>query len=486
MADLRAIPSIESLRQRPLVRQLERSFGRPAIVEALRRAAASVRRDLAARGARPALQQPGEGVTGQAAAGQEAVARAIEAAAAADLEASIRPSLRRVVNATGVLVHTNLGRSPLAPAALDRVREVAGGYSNLEYDLVSGGRGARDLHAEALLQRLLGAEAAVVVNNNAAATLLVLAALAAGRDVIVSRGELVEIGGGFRVPDVMAQSGARLREVGTTNKTRVDDYRAAVTDATALILRVHRSNFRIEGFTEQPSLAELAALGRERGIPVAEDLGSGYLGTPGEEGDEALDALLRGEPRVRASLDAGVDLVCVSGDKLLGGPQAGIVVGRRALVDPVRKHPLMRALRVDKLTYAALEATLGEYVAGRAGRTVPLLAMLRAGVEEIDARAEALRTSLAKAHAGSGARLEVIDGQSAIGGGTTPGLGIPTRLLAVGLPQGPDWLDGRLRRHATPVVARIERDRLLIDLRSVDPRDDAVVLEALGTALSQA
>ena len=469
MPDFRAIPSIESLRQRPLVQQLERHYGRPAIVEALRRAAASARRDLAGRDTAP---------------GQEAVARTIEAAAAADLEASIRPSLRRVVNATGVLVHTNLGRSPLAAAALDRVREAAAGYSNLEYDLEAGGRGARDLHAEALLQRLLGVEAAVVVNNNAAAILLVLAALAAGREVIVSRGELVEIGGGFRVPDVMAQSGARLREVGTTNKTRVDDYRAAVTDATALILRVHRSNFRIEGFTEQPGLAELAALGRERGIPVAEDLGSGYIGLPGEDGAEALDALLGGEPRVRASLDAGIDLVCVSGDKLLGGPQAGIIVGRRALVDRVRRHPLMRALRVDKLTYAALEATLGEYVAGRAGRTVPLLAMLRAGVGEIDARAEALRARLVERCGGTGAGFEVIDGQSAVGGGTTPGLAIPTRLLAVGIPQGPDWLDARLRRHATPLVARIERDRLLIDLRSVDPRDDAVVLEALASALA--
>jgi L-seryl-tRNA(Ser) seleniumtransferase len=474
MPDPRAIPSIESLRQRPRVRQLERHFGRLAIVDALRRAAAAVRGELVRQGAGPG---------GDAGTGQEEVARAIEARTAADLEASVRPSLRPVVNATGVLIHTNLGRSPLAPAALARVGEVAAGYSNLEYDLASGGRGARDLHAEALLRRLLDVEAAVVVNNNAAATLLVLAALAAGREVIVSRGELVEIGGGFRVPDVMAQSGAVLREVGTTNKTRVDDYRAAITGESALILRVHRSNFRIEGFTEQPALADLAALGRERGIPVAEDLGSGYIGLPGEEGGEALDARLEGEPRVRASLEAGIDLVCFSGDKLLGGPQAGVIVGRRPLVDRVRRHPLMRALRVGKLTYAALEATLGEYVAGRAGRTLPLLAMLRASAGEIGARTEALRVRLAEAHDRERARVEVIEGQSAVGGGTTPGLGIPTRLLAIGLPQGPDWLDERLRRHDPPVVARIERDRLVIDLRSVAPEDDALVLEALTTAL---
>ncbi|HOC17527.1 MAG TPA: L-seryl-tRNA(Sec) selenium transferase, partial [Vicinamibacterales bacterium] len=293
MADFRLIPSIDTLRHRPRIKLLERHFGGPAIVDALRRAAAAVRGDLA-------RQAPG-GPRGTG-PGKEEIAEAIEARTEVELAASVRPSLGRVINATGVLIHTNLGRSPLSPAALDRVREVAGGYSNLEYDLGTGGRGARDVHAEALLRRLLGVESAVVVNNNAAAALLVLAALAAGREVIVSRGELVEIGGGFRVPDVMAQSGAQLREVGTTNKTRVDDYRAAITDRTALILRVHRSNFRIEGFTEQPSLASLAALGRERGIPVAEDLGSGYIGMPGEEGDEALDARLGGEPRVQASL----------------------------------------------------------------------------------------------------------------------------------------------------------------------------------------
>ncbi len=473
MPDFRLIPSIDALRQRPRIKRLEHHFGGVAIVEALRRAAAAVRGDLA-------KQAPGgPGGTGR---GKEEIAEAIEARTEAELAASVRSSLRRVINATGVLIHTNLGRSPLSSAALERVCEVAGGYSNLEYDLATGSRGARDVHAEALLQRLLGVESAVVVNNNAAAALLVLAALAAGREVIVSRGELVEIGGGFRVPDVMAQSGAVLREVGTTNKTRVDDYRAAITDRTALILRVHRSNFRIEGFTEQPSLAALASLGRERGIPVIEDLGSGCIGIPGEEGDEALDVRLGGEPRVQASLAAGIDLVCFSGDKLLGGPQAGIIVGRRPLVEQVRRHPLMRALRVDKLTYAALEATLGEYVAGRAGRTLPLLTMLRADEEAIGARATRLAENLLSRLRATGVTVEVIDGHSAAGGGTTPGLGIATRLLAIGLPQGPDWLDERLRQHEPPVVARIERDRLLLDLRSVGPEDDVVVEAAVRAA----
>ena len=472
MTHLRLIPSIDSLRRRPRIRELEHEFGGPAIVDALRRATGALRAG-----------------TDSTSTDREAIATLIEGRVDADLRAVIRPSLRRVVNATGVLIHTNLGRSPLAPAALDRLREVATSYSNLEYDLAQGGRGGRDIHAEGLLRRLLDIEAAVVANNNAAATMLILAALAAGREVIVSRGELVEIGGGFRVPDVMAQSGALLREVGTTNKTRVDDYRAAIGDRTALILRVHRSNFRIEGFTEQPSLAALAALGRERGIPVVEDLGSGYIGMPGEEGDEALDALLGGEPRVAASLAAGIDVVCFSGDKLLGGPQAGIIVGRQALIDVVRRHPLMRALRVDKLTYAALEATLGEYLAGRAGRTLPLLRMLRASAETVGTRAEAVRMGLAYAVAatpGGNVRLEVVDGESAVGGGTTPGLAIRTRVLAISLPQGPDWLDARLRGNDPPVVGRIERDRLLIDLRTVAEEDDETVLAALSGALQKA
>ncbi len=469
----RRLPALERLLVLPEVVRLLSLYGRERVAIQLRDALAGLRERLAG----GELAGPGE---------LEAAVAALPGAAATALAAELGAPLRRVLNASGVLLHTNLGRAPLPRSVAAALPGLLDAGCDLELDLASGRRGDRNARAGALLAALTGAEAGLVVNNNAAALVLVLATFAAGREVIVSRGELVEIGGGFRVPDVMAQSGAVLREVGTTNKTRVDDYRAAITDRTALILRVHRSNFRIEGFTEQPSLAALASLGRERGIPVIEDLGSGCIGIPGEEGDEALDVRLGGEPRVQASLAAGIDLVCFSGDKLLGGPQAGIVVGRRPLVDRVRRHPLMRALRVDKLTYAALEATLGEYVAGRAGRTVPLLAMLRAEEGAVGARAERLAESLVPARRPPGTAIEVIDGQSAIGGGTTPGLGIATRLLAIGLPQGPDWLDERLRRHDPPVIARIERDRLLLDLRSVNPEDDAVVLAALNAALGSA
>src|SRR3954469_7686832 len=308
MPDFRIIPSIELLRQRPAIRTLEARFGGAATVEALRHAAAEARAAIAG------------GDSGLATAA--AVVARVEAVAAERLDAAFRPSLRPVINATGVIVHTNLGRAPLTASALSRVVEVARGYASLEYDLARGARGRRDMHAETLLCRLTGSEAAVVVNNNAAATLLVLAALAAGREVIVSRGELVEIGGGFRVPDVMAQSGAILREVGTTNRTRIGDYAAAIGERTALILRVHPSNFRIEGFAERPVLADLVSLGNKFNVPVAEDLGSGWLGGPGRDG---LPAALADEPVVSDSIDAGVDLVCFSADKLLGGPQAGII-----------------------------------------------------------------------------------------------------------------------------------------------------------------
>jgi L-seryl-tRNA(Ser) seleniumtransferase len=464
MTDFRIIPSIERLRLREGVRALEREYGRAAIVAALREAAARLRAALSA--GQPAPADP------------ESVATRIEKDAGDALLRTTRPSLGRVVNATGVVIHTNLGRSPLAVPAIRRIADVAAGYANLEYDLEAGGRGHRDVHAEALLQTLLGVEAAVVVNNNAAAVLLMLAALAAGREVVVSRGELVEIGGGFRVPDVMAQSGARLREVGTTNRTRIDDYRAAIGPETALLLRVHRSNFRIEGFTEQPSLDDLARLGREEGVAVAEDLGGGYVGLPGDDDDGRLDSLLAGEPRVQASLAAGVDIVCFSGDKLLGGPQAGVIVGRRDLVGRVRRHPLMRALRVDKLTYAALEATLAEYVAGRARRTVPVLGMILESPEALGARCERLVRRLTGITA-LDARVE--DGRSAVGGGTTPGLELASPVVALRhVGRGPDWLDGWLRRRPTPIIGRIERDRLLLDLRTVLEEEDDAVAAALA------
>ncbi len=288
----------------------------------------------------------------------------------------------------------------------------------------------------------------------------------------------MEIGGGFRVPDVMAQSGARLREVGTTNRTRIGDYRDAVGPDTALLLRVHRSNFRIEGFTEQPTLEQLVRLGRERGIPVAEDIGSGYLGLVGEVDARRLDELLAGEPRVQASVAAGLDVVCFSGDKLLGGPQAGIIAGRRDLVSTIRRHPLMRALRVDKLTYAALEATLGEYAAGRASRTVPILRMILATPDAIRVRAASVAD---RARAGGILEAEVLPGQSAVGGGTTPGLELPTWVIALRHPtRSADWLDGWLRQRATPIIGRIEDDRLLLDLRTALAEEDERVGETLA------
>ena len=462
------IPSIELLRQRPAVRTLEARFGAEATLDALRASAAEARSAIA--GGDTALTT------------ETAVVARVEAAAAARLSDAFRPSLQAVINATGVILHTNLGRAPLAAAAIARVAEVARGYSSLEYDLARGARGRRDVHAEALLCRLTGADAAVVVNNNAAATMIVLAALAAGREVIVSRGELVEIGGGFRIPDVMAQSGAILREVGTTNKTRGADVAAAISEKTALILRVHPSNFRIDGFTERPSLTDLVTLGRKFNIPVAEDLGSGHLADnprsePGRTRVRPGSDPLGEEPSVEASVAAGVDVCCFSGDKLLGGPQAGIIVGRAALIERIRKHPLMRALRVDKMTYAALEATLAEYAAGRAAETVPVQRMLSISAEAVRARADAVAAAIG---AIEGWRAEVVDGVSAIGGGSAPGVEIRTALVAIdkrGLT--PDALEAGLRRLTPPVIARIETDRVLLDLRTIAAEDDALLTELL-------
>jgi L-seryl-tRNA(Ser) seleniumtransferase len=459
MPDFSVIPSIEQLRQRPAVRALEAQFGAEATVDALRAAAAEVRRALAG------------------GADAEVVSR-IEQLAATYLTAAFRPSLATVINATGVVIHTNLGRAPLAAAAIERVTAVARGYSSLEYDIEHGVRGRRDVHAESLICRLAGAEAAVVVNNNAAATMIVLAALAAGREVIVSRGELVEIGGGFRVPDVMAQSGASLREVGTTNKTRAADYAAAITDNTALILRVHPSNFTIEGFTERPALADLVAIGKKFNIPVAEDLGSGNMsGTvPGMGSDTVSD------PTVGATIAAGVDVCCFSGDKLLGGPQAGIIVGRAVHIDRIRKHPLMRALRVDKITYAALEATLAEYVAGRAQTTVPVQRMLAMTADEIRGRADAVARAI---RGNDGWRAEVLAGTSAIGGGSAPGVELPTWLVAIakdGLTA--DALAAHLRRLTPPIIARIEHDHLLLDLRTVLPDQDPLLAALIAARMS--
>jgi L-seryl-tRNA(Ser) seleniumtransferase len=438
------------------MRALEARYGRAALVDALRAEAAALRARVAAGAESPA--DP---------------AALIEQAVPARLADDYAPSLRAVINATGVIVHTNLGRAPLARSVAERVATLAAGYTNLEYDLSTGARGRRDQHAERLLCRLTGAGAAVIVNNNAAATMIALAALAAGREVLISRGELVEIGGGFRVPDVMAQSGAILREVGTTNRTRAADYAAAISDRTGLILRVHPSNFRIEGFTERPTLEELVAIARRFNLAIVEDLGSGYLGIPSGV------AALTDEPRVTASVAGGVDAVMFSGDKLLGGPQAGIIVGADETIAQVRRHPLMRAMRADKMTYAALEATLEEYAAGRAVETIPVTRMLAMRTEEIGPRANALAATLGT----RGVSATVIDGYSTIGGGSAPGSALPTRLVAITHPgTGPDALEARLRDGDPPLIARIETDRLVLDLRTVPPEMDAALADVIAAA----
>ena len=370
----------------------------------------------------------------------------------------LRPSLRRVINATGVVLHTNLGRAPLGTL------QVIAGYSGLEYDLGAGKRGKRDVHAGALLKRLLE-RPAIAVNNNAAAVYLALNELAAGYEVIVSRGELIEIGDGFRIPEIMSRSGAVLREVGTTNRTGIQDYRSAITDRTRLLLRVHPSNFRIEGFTARPELAELVAFGRERGIPLYEDLGSGCVAD--------LRAFGVNEPLVQESLRAGADLVSFSGDKLLGGPQAGILAGKPEIVARLRRNPMFRALRLDKLICQALENTLRALVTER-WDDVPALRMIRASADGIRERAERLVAALP----GMDARVE--PGESVIGGGSTPQQSIPTWLIAVNCANVVD-AEKRLRAADPPVIARIEDGRLLLDLRTVFPEEEDELKQALQT-----
>jgi len=401
-------------------------------------------------------------------------------------------SLRPVINATGVILHTNLGRAPLAENALDHVREAGLWYSNLEFDIEDGERGKRDVHVDRLFRKLLAeslsphvekaasvvtpeqtgaapsAVSTIVVNNNAAAVLLALNTLAEGGEVIVSRGELVEIGGSFRIPDVMAKSGATLREVGTTNRTRIADYEKAINERTRLLLRVHRSNFEITGFTERPSIGELAALARRRGIPLAEDLGSGALVDLEKFG-------IQGEATVLDSLRGGVDVVTYSGDKLLGGPQAGLLTGRPDLIARMRANSLFRALRVDKLTYAVLEATLLAYVKREHG-AIPALRMMAMSKEEISARAD----SIASGVRSRTLKIEIIDGESVIGGGAAPSSVLPTRLLAVThVDLSADELSARLRKSDPPVITRVEEGRVLLDLRTVFPDQDRLVADAL-------
>jgi L-seryl-tRNA(Ser) seleniumtransferase len=388
-----------------------------------------------------------------------------------------RASLRRVINATGVIIHTNLGRAPLARAAIEALSEIAPYYSNLEYDIGRGERGHRESHCRELLARLAGSEDAIVANNNAAAVMLVLNTLAEDGEVIVSRGELIEIGGSFRVPEVMEKSGARLREVGTTNRTRIEDYERAINERTRLILRVHPSNYRIIGFTERPSVEEVAGLARRAGVASFEDLGSGCLIDLGPYG-------VKDEPVVRESLDAGIGVVSFSGDKMLGGPQAGIIAGSHEIINRVRKNPLMRALRVDKMTYAALEATLRLYERDVADSEVPVIRAIAATREEISERAARMSEAIEQLTRGR-FKASLEEGNSVVGGGSAPQVALPTVLVALRDDElSAASIEERLRSHRVPIITRTERGSVMIDLRTVADDEEAIILEAIA-ALAQ-
>jgi L-seryl-tRNA(Ser) seleniumtransferase len=473
----RLLPSVDELLRNQAVSPLIAAYGHAAVVDACRAALDKLRRSISDGSAAPSRE------------GIESAIALLPCEVSAQLADSSRFSLRRVVNATGVVLHTNLGRAPLAEGALQHALEVARGYSNLEFDLAAGERGERDTHVDRLFRALFadieaqaGSASAgaarfrtVVVNNNVAAVLLGLNTLAEGGEVIVSRGELVEIGGSFRIPEVMAKSGAILREVGTTNRTRLADYEQAIGERTRLLLRVHRSNFKIIGFTEQPPLEALAELGRRRQIPVMEDLGSGAL-VP----SEAMGGVA--EPTVSARLRAGVDVVTFSGDKLLGGPQAGILTGRAELIGRIRSNPLFRALRVDKLIYSVLEATLLAYVRQQF-EAVPALRMLQLSAGELLARAQGLAAQVT-ASGQERLQAEVAGCESVVGGGAAPGWELPSYGLAVTVPGlGADELLARLRGHQPPIIARVEHGRVLLDVRTLLPGDESEIVAALKSAL---
>jgi L-seryl-tRNA(Ser) seleniumtransferase len=460
----RRLPAVDELLRLPAVAALVAREGHAAVTEAARAVLERMRAEIAA----GRLDEKG----------LELALGGVADAMARELRQAMRHSLRAVINATGVVLHTNMGRAPLSDRALDRIREAAAGYSNLEFDLKTGERGKRDVHTQRLFARLFaglredaGETATVVVNNNAAAVMLALNSLAEGGEVVVSRGELVEIGGSFRIPDVMAKSGATMREVGTTNRTRIGDYETAITEKTKLLLRVHRSNFQIVGFTERPSLDELVALGKRRGIPVLEDLGSGALFDLASVG-------VPDEPGVMDSLRAGVDVVTYSGDKLLGGPQAGLLSGKPELIARCRSNPMFRALRVDKLSYAALEATLLDYIR-QDHDAIPALRMMRLSADAVRERAEALQTKLQRL-----ARLktEVVAGESVIGGGAAPGSNLKTFVLAITC-QGlsADELAAKLRANDPAIVVRVEEGRVLFDLRTVFPEQEPAIAAALAS-----
>jgi L-seryl-tRNA(Ser) seleniumtransferase len=456
----RQIPKVDQFLSRPAVADWVQRAGHDFVVAEIQRFLSEVRSDIR---------------RGQTAADETISAERLERVLIERLQALVIPGLRAVINATGVILHTNLGRAPLSAASRKSISALSGQYANLEYDISEGRRSQRDKTIQPLIRELLGCEAAAIVNNNAAAVFMILNTLAQGKEVIVSRGELVEIGGSFRIPDVMARSGAILREVGATNKTHLADYENAITSDTAMILRVHPSNFRIQGFTARPEIREMAELSRRRGIPLVEDIGSGCM----------IDLRPYGiadEPRVRESLDAGVELICFSGDKLLGGPQAGIIAGTEKLVAPIRKNPLMRACRVDKMIYSALQATLESYRFGRALEEIPILRMISMPREVLERRARSFSRRL-RAVLPEDVRVSVCQNNSVIGGGSCPECVLPTTLVALESNRArPAIIESRLRAGKTPVVIRVEDDRALIDLRTVFPEQEPVLIEALRSA----
>ena len=449
----RSIPSVEKLLSDSRVEELIDVYSREPLVYLVRRSLEQVRQEIAEGKTSPSFDEMVDSIASQAAS-------------------LWRPKPIPLINATGVVLHTNLGRSPLSDEAVEAMLQAARGYTNLELDLGNGARGSRQSHVESLLCQITGAEAALVVNNNASAVLLGLSAIANGKEVIVSRGEAVEIGGGFRIPDVLRQSGAALVDVGTTNRTYLADYESAITQDTAAMLKVHTSNFRVIGFTHEANVEDLAALGASRGTPVLHDQGSGCLL------DTTRFGLAR-EPMVQDSIAAGADLVFFSGDKLLGGPQAGIVAGKRELVSRLARHPLARAVRIDKLSLAALTATLLHYLKGESLEKVPIWRMISTPVDALEERARSWQKSV-------GDTAQAVQGLSAIGGGSLPGESIPTWLLSIGAQgttEGAQGLAKRLREADTPVIARIEDDRVLLDPRTVLPTEEDALMASLKSAL---
>ncbi len=465
---LSQIPKVDDILRDPGVSQWIDTYSRNVVVAAIRAGLERLRGDL--------LAFPEDRVLDRAMFSMEALMPYFREA----IDRQVTCRLRRVINATGVVIHTNLGRSLLHGSAINQMEEVSRHFSNLEYDLEQGQRGSRYVHVEEILCTLTGAEAALVVNNNAAAVLLVLNTLAEGREVIVSRGQLVEIGGAFRIPDVMRRSGARLVEVGTTNRTHLQDYDRAIGEETALLLRVHTSNFKIVGFTAEVAPNELVDLGRSRNIPVMEDLGSGCLVDLTPYG-------FREEPLVQESIKVGLDVVTFSGDKLLGGPQAGIILGRGEVISRVRANPLNRALRIDKLTLAALESTLRLYLdESRALQEIPTLAMITTSRRKLIPKARRLLRQI-RSQAGESLEAVIREDRSQVGGGAYPLQELPTEVISIRAKTlSPNQLEERLRRHRPPVIARIHRDELLLDLRTIQDRDHSLIAQAVARAVNQA